>query len=417
VGSRSTVTLVTGEAGSGKSYVRCARFLVDEWLRDHERAGVHYSNFPVRFDGLVRAARRVHGIEEERVRELVRVIPVGELDEWRTGVSGPWDYFKDVDLTGCHIAIDEVHVYCGQKDPKKVRQQWQNWLGEIRHRGCTIELLSQSQHKIASELRWEAGERIELVNSERRRDPWCGIPLGDWYELQAGFVTGEYVASVWETTYRQTGGASRQTWVVVARRKFNIEPEYFGVYDSYSAPAMGGKASRVPVQREFQKRSRLGLGAWFFRRHWLRVSSRAAIAAGILWLMFGGAGTAFGALFWYCGPQGPIMSGMFTQKGAQRSETAAEAFVDEPKEDKAPRVEAVVTSQPVAVEVPAVLRVVAVVGERALFEGGAVVGVGGVVPSGLYAGWRVARVDGRGGYIEFDGGMRLRVGASRATRR
>jgi hypothetical protein len=121
MGARSVITLTTGPAGSGKTYVRCARFLVDEWLP--ERSGVHYSNFPVFREKVAEFVAKKLGKTAEEYLDRIQIIPESVLNGWVSGQSGPWDYFKDKNLDGCHIAIDECHNFCGAKTHHRVRQR------------------------------------------------------------------------------------------------------------------------------------------------------------------------------------------------------------------------------------------------------------------------------------------------------
>jgi len=282
MGARSVITLTTGPAGSGKTYVRCSRFLCDEWLP--ERIGVHYSNFPVFRDKVAEFVAKRTGKAQEELLERMQIIPDQVLATWITGQSGPWDYFREKNLDGCHIAIDECHNFCGAKTHHRVRQRWQAWLGEIRHQGATVEFLSQSPEKVAKEIHYEAGLRLSLVNSEDRRDPFLGILLGDWYELKAKFITGDYQTVVWEIERRNVDGK----WVQQNKRMFTLDPLYFELYDSFSRPVQGGeKAHGQP--RDFQKRSRSGLVWWFFKRNALSIVPRFMLVGGVLYLCTGGS--------------------------------------------------------------------------------------------------------------------------------
>ena len=150
----STVILTTGVPGSGKSYVRCARFLYDDFLRNC--SGIHYSNFPVNVDyisdtlhknrrfGLLGSFLKHRPVSEDYARRI-KVIPSDVMLSWRRHESGPWDYFKGVDLRYCHIAIDEIHEICTSDMPPDIFAQWDEWIGTIRHRGCTIEGLTQDK--------------------------------------------------------------------------------------------------------------------------------------------------------------------------------------------------------------------------------------------------------------------------------
>jgi len=299
MGLRSVVAITCAPAGSGKSYVRCARFLVEEFLP--EREGVHYSNFPLGqvpahhafpperegqtfIERIADAVAKKTGKAAADYERRIVTIPDETLERWRDGTSGPWETFHDVELTGAHIAIDEVHVYCGAKHPKPIRQKWQAWLGEIRHRGATVELISQHENKIATELVYEAGAKISLVKLDDERDPFFGILLGDWYELRAKFITGEYTACVMEIEKRDVDGKWREN----NRRRFWLRPEFFRFYDSFSAPQSGsGQGSSTPA-REFQKRTAAGLVRWFVVRNLVPLFSRMGMALFVVWLVCGG---------------------------------------------------------------------------------------------------------------------------------
>jgi len=289
MGARSVITLTTGPAGSGKTYVRCARFLVDEWLP--ERKGIHYSNFPVFRDKAAEFVARKLNKTTDEFLDRIQIIPESVLNTWLNGQSGPWDYFRDKNLEGCHVAIDECHNFCGAKTNHKVRQQWQAWLGEIRHQGATVEFLSQSPEKVAREIHYEAGLRLSLVNSEDRRDPFLGILLGDWYELKAAFITKQYETVVWEVERRNVDGK----WVEQNKRVFTLDPLYFQFYDSFSRPVQGGEKASGQ-QREFQKRSRSGLIWWFFKRNPWPILSRAFMTGGFVYLCSGGSSTLLSAM-------------------------------------------------------------------------------------------------------------------------
>jgi len=282
MGARSVITLTTGPAGSGKTYVRCSRFLCDEWLP--ERTGIHYSNFPIFREKVAEFVSKRMGKAEENLLERMQIIPTEVMNTWISGQSGPWDFFHNKNLDGCHIAIDECHNFCGAKTHHRVRARWQAWLGEIRHQGATVEFLSQSPEKVAREIHYEAGLRLSLINSEDRRDPFLGILLGDWYELKAAFITGDYQTVVWEVERRNVDGK----WVEQNKRMFTLDPRYFELYDSFSRPVQGGEKSHGQP-REYQKRSRSALVWWFFKRNAFSIVPRFALVASVVYLCTGGS--------------------------------------------------------------------------------------------------------------------------------
>jgi hypothetical protein len=292
--SRPTLTVTFAVAGSGKTYIRGARFVSDEFLGERSE-GVHYSNFPLKVDAIAEHCAKRSGKPADEFRSRIFIIPNEEIQAWGLEQTGPWEYFKDVDLQNAHIAIDEAHNVCGEKHSAGHRRKWQQWLGELRHRGACCELISQDEGKVAREVVKEAGQRICLINSESRRDPFFGITCGEWYELRAGLLTGEYEAAVWEVEQRRV----MSRWNTERERKFRFEQAYFDLYDSYNTPHGGGVKATTPPH-EFMRRTKLGLVGWFVRRNAWSLSWRPCVAAVVVWLLlFGGwrvAATEFAAL-------------------------------------------------------------------------------------------------------------------------
>ena len=98
--SRSVIMVTSAPAGSGKTYVRCARF-IPVFFRD---GGVkHISNFPIKREAMRAFLDRkgyLPGAEfDNRVVELTR----GLLNDWEHERGGPWEYFREVDLTGFYL--------------------------------------------------------------------------------------------------------------------------------------------------------------------------------------------------------------------------------------------------------------------------------------------------------------------------
>jgi hypothetical protein len=275
---RSQIVVTTGASGSGKTYRRCSHYLVTDFLVN--RSGIHISNFPVK-----RQAMQDYYDEKNidiDVFERVRLIPEDVLTSWVKLESGPWDYFKDFDLSGCHLALDEAHNYVSVHHPKRNRMNWQMWLGELRHRGATIEFLTQNESKLAREVLQECEIRYEILNGENRVDPVLKIRMSDWYELRAAF-TGKYIAPCYELEYQQRKGR----WVVQHEVRFLRDPVFFAFYDSFSAPIQGGVAGETE-KREFEKRSKFGVLFWFVRRNFGVLLYPFLIVALFVWLLFFG---------------------------------------------------------------------------------------------------------------------------------
>lgn len=281
----ATVMSTTGAPGTGKTYYRCARFVIDWWLP--EEKGVHYSNFPINLDAL--QAKYPEAVER------VHVIPEEELKAWMDFESGrgPWTYFNGVDIQGAHFALDECHLWLPRQGEgsQKNAKRWGDWLREIRHSQCTVEFLTQDPGQVHKVVEMLAAVRLQLVNPEDQRDPIFGVQLGDWAELRAYF-TGSYEVTIWQLEQRRV----LEKWIHGETQRFTLDPYYFQFYDSYNSSIKSKKVDEDDEEvkakptklREFQKRSRLGFWWWFFKRNAFRLASRVVAACVLLWLCFGG---------------------------------------------------------------------------------------------------------------------------------
>lgn len=298
----STIILTTGVPGSGKTYIRCARFLVDDFLMTR-KGGVHYSNFPVNVDIV---ADYVHARLKSRsgffyrllhrnfilpsvddIKSRIVVIPDDVLSSWRSEGSGPWDYFKDLDLSGCHIALDEIHEIVKVSSTADYIAKWDEFLGTIRHRGCNFEGLTQDIKSVHTCFKSRANIRYELIPCEDLRDPFFSIRLYDWYQLKAGFF-GEFHKTVFLVEkMKQSTGFFKE----IHRRRFFITPDYFRFYDSYNKTLSQGDGfenSDFEFRYEYQEKSKLGLVLWFIQRNYIYLLTRLAIFVLFFWLCFGG---------------------------------------------------------------------------------------------------------------------------------
>lgn len=298
--SKTVVMTTTGAAGTGKSYARASRFLIDDFLPDY--SGHHWSNFPINIDAMAELAQRKRGVDPDQTRERVHVIPPEELLRWENHhvtaeslkaaanngedlpIYGPWDFFADKQLDRTHIAIDEVHVYCGRNKTKRIREKWQLWLGDIRHAGATVEFLSQSPMKVAKEIDYETAVRFEFVSAAHRRDPILKIPLSDWYELLACIIRRWHETIIAHEFIQEKG-----RWRHNHSHAWRLDPEYFPAYDSFNKTREGGKAGQGEL-KQWQKRSRAGVFLWFFLRHPWRILGWSIFFAFCIWLLAGGGG-------------------------------------------------------------------------------------------------------------------------------
>jgi hypothetical protein len=333
--ARGVITMTTAPAGSGKSYRRGPHFLLTEFLPNQE--GVHWSNLPLYAEKLAEEMARRTGKPAAEFLDRIKLVPPEVQQTWREGSSGPWEFFADMDLQNAHVALDEFHEFCGTNKSRHLREKYQFWFGQIRHRGATIEVISQSPEKIAREIHYEAGVQLSLVNSEDRRDPWFRILLGDWYELRAKFLTGKYQSAVWEIEERKAKGK----WVQEDSRVFWLDAFYFQFYDSYSKPTDGNKKA-IAQKREFEKRSALGLLWWFLKRNCFKLALRAAFVGFLLWFVCGG-------LTWAMKTSITVSNEMVAKSMKDAAEQAAaqqRAALGEPTRSNLPGVPAVPAALP-----------------------------------------------------------------------
>lgn len=440
MGLRATTLLTTAPAGSGKSYVRCARFLVDEFLRETD--GVHISNFPIGLvperhpfppayegetfiDRIAEVVARARKCEAQTIKDRLEVIPEEILEKWRDETSGPWDYFADQDLTGAHIAIDEIHNYCGSKASRAHKGKWSKWLGEIRHRGATVEMISQHESKIATEIKHEAGGLIQVVKKDDELDPLFGIHLGDWYELRAKFLTGKYTSCVAQIEKRDEAGK----WKVNSVRRWWMTPDYFRFYDSHNAPQSGSGAGTSAPKKEFEKRSALGLIRWFVFRNLPQVFTRALMVGVFSWLiLFGGLTTMLKGFVATMGkftkgktavvqndqagqPVAPLREEV---KGGASSRTTASALSSSTESGERQRTaDALKAAQDRTAELEQTIKQTFSIGlmteNEIAFRGGYSYSVGQTIDFGPYQGRTIERIDWQRRAAKLDNGTWLRM--------
>lgn len=309
--------VTSGPKGAGKSYVRCAAFLVEEWLPDH--VGQHISNFPVNFEPLRKfcdSRRNLRGIDLEK---RITIMPQKVHQEFQETSLEPKEYFtRHYDLADAHIALDEFHTFFSSAPKLRTKQValWRDFIGEIRHLGATIEFLSQDVKKIPSALVDEAEVRYELMKNSIRRDPWFNVVVQDWMELSAAMRGGEFKGSFFLQEYRQQFG----TWKVQREKKYRLYPEYFKLYDSHNTPIGVKKAAKVKApQPRWKKYGRLNTVGWFCSRNLMEVFPKVT-----LW------GGAFLALTVF---REPLINAVFDTVKQEGQEQAAGAF-DESEPDK-----------------------------------------------------------------------------------
>ena len=280
----SIITITIGAVGVGKTYSRCANFLATEFIPNHH--GVHYSNFPINKEVLVDWCHKKYKIDNDVLNSRIQIIPSDVVQGWMDGEMTFSDYFDDKDLQDAHIAIDEAHNFFpfANRDNLRVKQCVQ-FLGEIRHRGCTIELLTQNVGNLPVAIREKATKTIEIVSCESDYDIYFKIQNYYWYELRAAWLK-EYCPKLCEITSSQNSSGE------VVKRFYYRNKYFYKFYDSYSKPFAGGVKGTAP-KHEFQKRSFLGLHWWFFTHNLYELFSRLFIVLSVVWLSSGGMSFIF----------------------------------------------------------------------------------------------------------------------------
>lgn len=396
---RSTVEFTTAPGRTGKSLYRGPMFLIKEFLPDSD--GHYWTNIPIYPDKIAQEVARRTGKPAEEFEQRLHVIPEEEMKRWQEGESGPWEFFADKDMSGAHVAIDEIHNFCGRKSPPKIKAKYQAWLGEIGHMGCTTEFISQSPMKVAKEIEYEAAVKREMSAADARRDPYFRIPLGDWYELRAAFLTGQYESVVWVQEAREQG----TKWVKQHPTSFRIDPFYFPFYNSFNKPQQTGQAGKAE-KKEFEKRTRKGLLWWFVRRHLWALFSRFAVVALIIWITLGGGSrVVFAGLLTAVGAAGPSAQSREKQEAPQL--TPEEVRIQElEQEQRRLRNEAEALRQRQRESEAVVL----LTPEGVVFREGYSYAIGEEIDYGEFAGLRVVSIDMGKRSVELDDGRMLRMG-------
>lgn len=340
----AVVILTTGVPGCGKTYVRAARFLVDDFLVNSR--GLHISNFPLNVDIIAEdVAKKINfgvgffgfkrkKVTSEDVKKRIILIPDDVLQSWIREESGPWDYFQGRDIRYAHIAIDEIHNFVHANSSSDYVVKWDRFLGEVRHRGCTFEVITQDVAKVHRVVIGRAAVRLELVPAEDQRDPYFKIKNMDWYELKAGF-TGSFHKTVFEVEKRRLFAG----WVTNHTRRFLLVPEYFKYYRSFNASlqekAEGATDEGRAVEYEYQRRGKVSLLFWFLRRNFFTLSWRLTLAAFVFWLCFCG-GLSFFITRWLdvSGAMANSNGGKIEKQVKAGSESSDEEDFEEIKDKK-----------------------------------------------------------------------------------
>lgn len=433
--SYAIVEFTCGTPGSGKSFTRGAERLISYWLIEEE--GAFISNFPYNEENRENMALYLSefkkiDIDEARAEIARRVISIPETVKraWMDGTEKPLTYFHSLgkEVTdGAHIAIDEIHNFCPVKAPQAVESAWAEFVGEIRHIGSTLEVLSQDEFQINQVIRKRAEWKRFIVKRESELIPYIKIPVGDLLQFVYKFRgRADQVSRVFE--YKKI---SATDWVM--QRDYNVPllAKYFKYYDSFSAPekskGMGsGKSRRQP----WEKYSWPGLVLWFLRVHYWRAVLVAAAFSFLIWFLFMGglpriisgfSSAVTDALM------GGMVGGMVGDSGAQKPVLTPEEQAQKEREDKA-KLEAEVKELQrktdmnrsaleeyarLKIEFERMQEVKAVFTDGVLLNDGTVLRKGKEVAYGKYKGVVVEWVDIAGARVGLSDGVVLRLSLPR----
>jgi hypothetical protein len=264
---RETIRLRTGEPGSGKSYSIICELL--EHLEETDGLVLH--NLPLDVEAIADHFHKQYekngkGLTPGEVRRRLILIPKEVERTWALQEVSPSVYFDSFEsLADAWIILDEAHNFIGRKHEAKYRRLWQEFTGELRHRGACLELVTQSLGKLADEIECDAGVWIEVSNCEADRDPFFWIPLSDWWQFSAK-LNGHYVAQIRQQEHKH----EMRRWVANDKlRLWRQDPYIYSLYHSYSAPKNGGAAGRR--LHAYETRNWIQLFMWFIRRWWTRL--------------------------------------------------------------------------------------------------------------------------------------------------
>ncbi|QQE10821.1 hypothetical protein JD969_15120 [Planctomycetota bacterium] len=431
------ILYTTGTPGSGKTFYRCARYLVDHVLPDTDMYFI--SNYPIGrvdegtthvpnyegeryIDRIAKyVAKKTKKPEEEYLNRL-EVIPEDELDKWKTGHSGPWLYFADREFEDVYLALDEIHEYCGRHHDAQHRKKWQNWISQIRHEGVGhFEFVTQSPEKVAKEMGWDTGIRMRVIGCGDLKDRLFGIKWLYWWELFA-MISGHYI----KTSLLLTQKKDDRTWRTIDVEKIKLDSFYFQFYDTHSKSG-NKKQAKSAKKYEYQKRTKLGLLWWFIKKNLKPLSIRVFVLAVLWWLSFGGGvswmmDTVHMRLYKVMGMEPPGKKEVLTP------EQKVEREVSEKVDVKTKRMNATIESLKLQLEQESESRLefegylrglsqVMAIGEGyVVFRDGGLYSEGDLIETGYYDGKRIKAIEFKKRVCRLDDGTVLRLFGDRLRR-
>lgn len=228
----ATLTITAGPGGTGKSYKAVHDTLTKHWPEGRRVI----TNIPMYPDKM----REYYGKDSPGV--TVFEVPASwknlDLDGApASSLSGPWNFeLFEGDISNTVIIIDEAHNFIRNKQHAK---RWGVWIGEIRHRGARVELLTQATAKLPTEILREAQDVLLLSSMNRVQEPITGLRMGDLYQIVAKIQRRP--CRITRVTTEERNGRRTRT---VDKELIRLKPEIFALYNSYNAPEAGGQAGK-----------------------------------------------------------------------------------------------------------------------------------------------------------------------------
>ena len=316
------ISLCVGQPGAGKSYSR-VRYIIDDYLINHK--GVCITNLPLNLVAMQEYYDKI-GVKIDLLERIV-LVDSGTYNEWAdlhakpASVRKNWniksmpvfDWLNSFDLTDGYICLDEFHRIYGKGFSTDYIKLWSDWFSEIRKTGAKFECITQDTVKLNADFLALAGNRVDIVPWSIARDPFLGIRIDDYYQLQAS-ITNKYIQHYVEQEFiRITKRSGRSDFMHTQSTNYAYDVRYFAFYNSFQKTD-GQQGQQLERWKEgFPKTL-----AWFMRRNSGKLISRFLIAVLLIWLFFGGG---FMSLFAY--PVQWMMSSMSQKVSAPKKADSA----------------------------------------------------------------------------------------------
>lgn len=213
--------------------------------------------------------------------------------------DGPWLYFKDSDLDGSVLILDEVHNFCGMNVNKIVSERWLKFLGELGHRKCVFRGITQSYSALGPGIKAQLTSRYLIKNSSLDRLPFVGVTLYEVQMLLKAFFGIPFYQPILIVRVKRDEINSRRTVRDESCDRCLMTPEIFNLYDSFNKPIEGSqeidenenKAKFQDRCDEYRERFGKVFGALFllgdvFVSHFVRLGICVGILSVLLLLCF-----------------------------------------------------------------------------------------------------------------------------------